>query len=419
MKKKTNIFVIIVIAVLAIEAWALCVITRSPVPWRQSMVVQDEPKARALYEAMLQEIEQAESLSYRSMCWGTDGRFTMYQIQLMCPGMFQVILTNGTSPKETVVTDDGKHFRVHWSGLRPYLKTDDFDSYEKTRSDVYIERPHGSDPISVRGPLAELGIGWYEMILDGGMLFGRSDPLEPYIDGICCRGTNKAAGELCDVIEISYMQAQRTRHIWLSRKDHLPRRIKDINRLTEPRVTVEEWFNVKLNPQMAVNQLTWSPPESWRSFTPRSSEDLLLSPGRKAPNFEMTSMEGETIRLSDYQGKTVWLYFWQVGEPLCHEQLPRLQSFYENHRDKDLIVIGINVSDDKGIAQRFLDTIDITFPIGLDSSEAARKTVSEGYHNKDLDVPLSYLIDPNGILLDAWFGPEQDHLSKLGTDPSL
>ena len=369
------------------------------------MIVQDEPKARALYEKMVDTIKQAESLSYRSMCWGTDGRFSMYQVQLKRPGLFRIILTNGMSDKETIVTNDGERFRVHWSGTRPYLETDDFDSYEETRSDVYIEWDVSDGPILVRGTLAELGVGWYEMILEGGLLFGLADPLEPYIDGICCRGTNEMGGELCDVIEISYMQAQRSRHVWLSRQDHLPRRIKDIVRLTEPHVTAEEWFNVAVDSKISDSQFAWTPPTGWRSFTPRLPDEFLLAPGQDAPDFEMLSLDGEAIRLSRCRGKIVWLYFWKLGDPRCREQLARLQAFYDEHRDRGLAIVAVNVFDDKRIVEAFLESTNVTFPVILDLSGPARKLAFGDYQNKIEDVPLSYLIGKDGQILDAWYGP--------------
>ena len=57
-------------------------------------------------------------------------------------------------------------------------------------------------------------------------------------------------GEECDVIEISFMRAQRTRYLWLSRQDHLPRKLKEIVRGAETRVTVEEWSNVTVNAEI-------------------------------------------------------------------------------------------------------------------------------------------------------------------------
>jgi peroxiredoxin len=97
-----------------------------------------------------------------------------------------------------------------------------------------------------------------------------------------------------------------------------------------------------------------------------------------------------------------------------------LQTHYKKYKDKGMVILGFNCADDKQIALDFLRTNSATFPNVLDSSEAAVKTGFSSY--KMSGVPLNYVIDKEGIIVDAWYGYEQGHkralaaLEKAGLD---
>ena len=403
MKNKLKTWAVIAAAGLVLEGWALYVVGASPARWRKALIVQDEPEAHALYEAMIEAVRKVKSLSYTSACSGPDGRVSNYLVWIKQPKTFHVALTNVPSARSTTLVGDGTDLWIYWSGDRPYLRTDNVESYEETRSDVYLQEAGSVGAISIKDKIASLGVAWFEIIFDPSILHARADSFDPYIDGIRSRGSNKAGGELCDVIEVSYMRAQRTRFFWLSQEDHLPRRIKEVVRLAEPRVTVEEWSDVTVNPEIAPQKFTWAPPKDWRPFSPLKPESYLLTPGQEAPDFELRSAGKGTLSLSDYRGSVVWLCVWQVGVPSCREELRYLQALHEKYQDQEFTVLGLNVTDDRRIALAFLQAHKVTFPTVLDSSEVAEMIVSKGYGNKTLDTPLSYIIDRNGKVVDAWY----------------
>ena len=87
---------------------------------------------------------------------------------------------------------------------------------------------------------------------------------------------------------------------------------------------------------------------------------------------------------------------------MCH-----LQELHEQYRDKGLVILGFNCSDDKKIALEFFHENSATFPTILDSSEAATKVSFDGY--KMSGVPLNYIIDREGKVVDTWYGYEEGH----------
>ena len=257
-------------------------------------------------------------------------------------------------------------------------------------------------------------------IIDPGIFNGYTDSLVPYLDGVRYRGSDKIGDQVCDVIEVSFMKRQRTWYIWLSKQDYLPRRMKEIIRATKDYIGVERWFDVTINAKIPDEKFAWSPPEGWQQWEMPRPEDKLLKAGAKAPDFNLPAVDGGKIRLSDYCGKIVWLYIWQAGEPACREEMGHLQELYKKYKDKDIVILGFNCADDKQIALDFIRENSATFPNILDSSYATRKLVFDGYNNRSQKVPLSYIIDREGKVADAWFGYEKGHkraiavLEKLG-----
>ncbi len=88
-----------------------------------------------------------------------------------------------------------------------------------------------------------------------------------------------------------------------------------------------------------------------------------------------------------------------------------LQKLHEKYSGKDLVILGLNCSDDKKIALEFLGENRATFPTILDSSDAAMKVGWSDY--KGSGVPLNYIIDAQGKVVDAWYGYQEGHPRAL------
>jgi peroxiredoxin len=90
---------------------------------------------------------------------------------------------------------------------------------------------------------------------------------------------------------------------------------------------------------------------------------------------------------------------------MCH-----LQELYRQYQDKGLVVLGFNCADDKQIALGMLHDNGVTFPNVIDSSDAALKVCFQQYQQRgSAAVPLSYVIDREGKVVNAWYGYEKGH----------
>jgi outer membrane lipoprotein-sorting protein len=281
------------------------------------VVFNDEPAARALYEKMIETMRNAESLSYTSAFkWEARGeelsRCT-YTIWMKKPNYFRVetVGTNGSNGGTLV--GDGNNLWIFWSGDRPFFSSEDKESYEKTRSNAYMKEATPLAKHSIGHKTGLLGAGMGSPVFDPSTFHGYTDSLQPYIDGVTDIGTEMVEGQQCDVIEVSIMKGQRIWQFWLSRQDHLPRKLKEIVHVSYDIITHEQWSQVTINTEIPTEKFVWTPPEGWKQWRLPSAEERLLKPGQDAPDFELLASDGTKIKLSDYRGKVVWFYIWRAG----------------------------------------------------------------------------------------------------------
>jgi peroxiredoxin len=127
-------------------------------------------------------------------------------------------------------------------------------------------------------------------------------------------------------------------------------------------------------------------------------KNIGISIGKTAPDFELQSLEGESVKLSDFSGKNVVLNFWASWCPPCREEMPEFQVIYAENQEK-LVFIGVNLQESRENAESFVEKLGITFPILLDPDAQ----VKEMYNV--FTQPVTYFIDSNGKIVDKKFGP--------------
>jgi len=117
-----------------------------------------------------------------------------------------------------------------------------------------------------------------------------------------------------------------------------------------------------------------------------------------APDFTLTSLDGEEIRLSDLKGKTIFLDFWATWCGPCRESIPHLVSLYKTHRENGFLIIGISV--DKGgadLVRRFTASMGIPYPVAMATGDLERQYGVTA-------LPTGFLIDREGKIRDKILG---------------
>ena len=109
-----------------------------------------------------------------------------------------------------------------------------------------------------------------------------------------------------------------------------------------------------------------------------------------AANFTLKSAEGENIRLSEYRGRVVLINFWASWCGPCRQEMPHLDAIHQKYAGLGFTVFGVNVEQNRELADKVLRDIPVSFPILFDSDNH----VSQLY---DVDaMPATVLVDRSG-----------------------
>lgn len=120
-----------------------------------------------------------------------------------------------------------------------------------------------------------------------------------------------------------------------------------------------------------------------------------------APDFTLPTLDGNSVTLSDLRGKPVMLTYWKIQCPACEFQMPYLQALYSEQSNEQLALLTINVGDSVAIAQDYVTSRGLTFPVLLDLKQKA----SQAYGIPG--VPTTFFIDAEGIIKAYKIGPFQ------------
>lgn len=137
-----------------------------------------------------------------------------------------------------------------------------------------------------------------------------------------------------------------------------------------------------------------------------------LAKGETAPDFELTTLDGESVKLSDYRGKKVILNFWATWCPPCRAEMPHMQKYYEEQAAADDVeILAVNLTkEDHGIEkiETFTEEYGLSFPIPLDKSGEI------GALYQAVTIPTSYILDTQGRVQTKFVGPmDQATIKKI------
>ena len=109
-----------------------------------------------------------------------------------------------------------------------------------------------------------------------------------------------------------------------------------------------------------------------------------------APDFELSDIDGQMHRLSDYRGQVVIVNFWATWCPPCREEMPSMQRVWGTLQKEDVVILAVDVGENEDIVFTFTADYPMDFPLLLDRDSS----VIQAWPVRGL--PTTFVIDTQG-----------------------
>lgn len=134
-------------------------------------------------------------------------------------------------------------------------------------------------------------------------------------------------------------------------------------------------------------------------FGLRRTQQGPVQTGSAAPQFSLTTFDGQTLDTTQMRGQVIVVNFWASWCVPCEQEAAELQQAYLNYKDRGVVFVGVNYVDTEPEARDYMARFDITYPNGPDLGTR----ISQAYRIRG--VPETYIMGADGNLVEAKIGP--------------
>ena len=144
-----------------------------------------------------------------------------------------------------------------------------------------------------------------------------------------------------------------------------------------------------------------------------------LEPGSKAPAFSLMDQEGKKVRLSDFKGKKLLVYFYpKANTPGCTKQACSVSASLKDLKNLGIAAVGIS-PDPPEKQMKFDLKYRLGFPLLSDPDNEIAKTYGawgeKSMYGKKFEgiIRSSFLIDEKAIVIHAWYKVKPENTVPL------
>ena len=116
---------------------------------------------------------------------------------------------------------------------------------------------------------------------------------------------------------------------------------------------------------------------------------------------QLKDVFGNTVSISDFRGKVVFLNFWATWCPTCVIEMPSMEKLHRKLKDKDFVMVAINLRESAAQVKSVFEKLELSFTVLLDSSGE----VGTGFAVNAL--PTTFVLDKEGRIIGKALGPRE------------
>jgi peroxiredoxin len=125
---------------------------------------------------------------------------------------------------------------------------------------------------------------------------------------------------------------------------------------------------------------------------------LVAWEGVRAPDFSVTNVDGQTIRLADLKSKRVIVNFWATWCVPCLVEVPNFIKLRAETSATNVVILGLS-TDDTATQKTFAQRNGINYPLAI------LQNVPSPYQDM-IKIPVTLVIDRDGVIQHAVLGPQ-------------
>jgi peroxiredoxin len=110
---------------------------------------------------------------------------------------------------------------------------------------------------------------------------------------------------------------------------------------------------------------------------------------------------GNTVSLSAFRGKIVFLNFWATWCPTCVVEMPSMEKLHRRFKNQDFVMIAVNMQESETQVKSFFEKLQLSFTALLDSSGEVAAGLAVNA------LPTTYFLDKEGRIMGVALGPRE------------